>query len=92
MTSYDYRNNCLTLTCNKCGKEAEFNGDYRFCIDLAKGEGLIIVKRKSGFHHYCCDECSGMHGMKVSEFVKKLSNKEQDDFFKSISKAGGLIK
>jgi Fe2+ or Zn2+ uptake regulation protein len=57
MIDYDHKNNHMLLECDTCGEIAEFDGDYKYCISEAKRAGWKIVKKPSGFHHYCSEGC-----------------------------------
>ena len=59
MIDYIHRTSTMTLECDICGEEAEFNGDWKYCIIEAKENGWIIIKKKGVFHHYCYENCKG---------------------------------
>jgi len=62
MIDYINSSSLMTIECDTCGEIAEFDGDYRFCIESAKADGWIIMK-KDVFCHYCCADCKD-DGMK----------------------------
>ena len=62
MIDYINRSSLMTIECDTCGEIKEFDGDYRFCIESAKADGWIIMK-KDVFCHYCCADCKD-DGMK----------------------------
>ncbi len=47
----------MVLTCDKCGKSEEFNGDYKYCTSEAKSQGWILFKRSDTWIHYCSKKC-----------------------------------
>ncbi len=58
----DYINSSahMTMECDICTKEIEFNGDWKECIASAKREGWIIVKHTDGdWYHFCSKDCRG---------------------------------
>ena len=57
MIDYDNKNSLMLITCDTCGEEIELTGDYKFCIQEAKDQNWIIIKKKGEFHHYCSEDC-----------------------------------
>lgn len=57
MINHDHKNSVMEIECDTCGNDAEFQGDFKYCISEAKEAGWKIIKKPSGFHHYCCESC-----------------------------------
>ena len=57
MIDFINRSSHMTIECDTCGEIAEFNGDFKYCVQEAKGNGWLVVKKKGEWHHYCSTDC-----------------------------------
>jgi hypothetical protein len=47
----------MTLNCDICINEDEFDGTFQDCIDQAKRDGWSFKKHEGEWYHFCSAKC-----------------------------------